>query len=398
MLNLRAGLLNLNPKLQAEGEALQAKLQQINPVDLQKELNAQIAEKFNSFIKTIPILCNDLNEYIRPATTAPIIWQEGSTCLYQYKGREEGKRDEGIKKENSLPYSLTLLLPSCPILIIPSLINRHYILDLEESNSFVKYLAGNGMDIYLAAWNEPLQEELSFSMDDYISRVEKMIDEIYEKTQKKVVLTGYCMGGLLSLAAALGKSDKLSAIAFLATPWDFHTGNFPRFIFDKGNLQIAELSLENYSKIPASFLQAIFYYMYPNLIGHKFEMYPLLNSGHYSKEEFLAIEHWVNDGISMTKNVAKTCFIDWVHNNNVAKLTWKVQGRLVNPAELADLPAFFAIPKKDNIVPYPCALPLTKYFTNSKVIEPNSGHVGMLAGTSAKAQTWEPFLKWVENL
>ena len=37
-----------------------------------------------------------------------------------------------------------------------------------------------------------------------------------------VVLAGYCMGGLLTLAAALRRPDLVRGLALLATPWDFH--------------------------------------------------------------------------------------------------------------------------------------------------------------------------------
>ncbi len=285
-----------------------------------------------------------------------------------------------------------------PLLIIPSLINRHYILDLDDSNSFVKYLSSNGVDTYLASWGEPHAEELEFSLDDYIVRITKMIDVVYKKTGQKIVLTGYCMGGLLSLAAAMGKSNKLQAIAFLATPWDFHARNFPRFILNKNNLASVKILLGNSGKIPAAFIQAMFYYLHANLIGHKFELYPFLNVGSYTKEEFLAVENWVNDGISMTKSVAQECFIGWVHKNNVAKLKWKTKGKIVTPIAIEHLPAFFAIPKKDNIVPPQCAFPLSEYFKNCTIIEPNAGHVGMVVGNSARTQTWEPFLQWLENI
>jgi len=285
-----------------------------------------------------------------------------------------------------------------PVLIIPSLINRHYILDLEEGNSFVKYLAGSGVDTYLAAWGEPLENELDFKADDYVARIGKMIDVIYNKTGQKIILTGYCMGGLLSLASVMEKSDKIKSIAFLATPWDFHSGDFPRFRLNNAQLKHAKTIIGSYNKIPASFIQALFYYIHAHLIGHKFEIYPLINTQTHSRQDFLAVENWVNDGISMTKAVAKECFIGWVNDNNVAKLKWKIKGKPVSPKIISHLPTFFAIPQKDSIVPPSCAMPLADYFKDCTIIKPSAGHVGMVVGTSAKLQTWEPFLAWVKKL
>lgn len=379
MQNLSKELPGLNPALQEEWLALRKKLLQKPLLELEKELQKQITKKLAGYLAAIPLFCLELYKYHRVEEDIPVIWQEGSTFLYNYKS-------EVTPTTSSLS----------PVLIIPSLINRHYILDLEEGNSFVRYLSGNGIDTYLASWGEPLQSELGLSLDDYVSRTEEMIDIVYAKTGRKVILTGYCMGGLLSLAASIGKSDKIQAIAFLATPWDFHSEDFPRFRLSAENLTRAESILEGYSKIPASLMQALFYYTHAHLIGHKFEIYPLINSSHTSQRGFLAIEHWVNDGISMTKAVAKECFVGWVNNNNVAKLQWKIKDQIVSPAQISHFPAFFAIPQKDSIVPTSCALPLADYFNECKVIKPNTGHVGMIVGACAKSQVWEPFLKWVE--
>jgi polyhydroxyalkanoate synthase len=385
MHSLRSGLLPLNPSLQKEGTALQEKLMQVPINVLEKELQKQVLEKLSGYFASIPAFCLELYKYQRNiCTTAPVIWQEGSSCLYEYEEKGEGRREKGK------------MAPS-PILIIPSLINRHYILDLEENNSFVQYLADNGINTYLAAWGEPYGNELGFSLDNYITRINDMIDTVYERTGRKMILAGYCMGGLLSLAAAMGKADRLQAIAFLATPWDFHSGDFLRFILDKRSLIKIQDFMGNYNKVPASFVQSLFYYLHAHLIDHKFKTFPFTNSIANSNGDFMAIENWVNDGISMTNAVAKECFIGWVNNNNVAELKWKIHGSNVNPEKLAYLPAFFAIPKKDSIVPFSCAYGLTGYFKDCQTIEPNAGHIGMIAGKAAKTQTWEPFLSWLSR-
>src|SRR4051812_48418667 len=130
MQSLKEELPGLNPALSVEWKQLQKKLLQKNPVELEKELQKQITEKLSGYLTSLPLFFADMNKYQRPLEKIPVIWREGSSCLYEYKGK--GKN-------------------SSPILIIPSLINRHYILDLEEGSSFVKYLAGNGIDTYLAS-------------------------------------------------------------------------------------------------------------------------------------------------------------------------------------------------------------------------------------------------------
>lgn len=374
MLSLREGSLELSSSLIEEGLELQKKLQQANPQELEKELQKQIVEKLSGCLSNIPAFYIGLLGFKRKEENIPVVWRDGSSYLYNYKATAKHPQ---------------------PILIIPSLINRHYILDLEENNSFVKFLADNGLDVYLASWGEPTTDELDFGLDSYISRIGKMIDTIYKTTGQKIVLGGYCMGGLLAMAGAMERSEKLKSIAFFSTPWDFHGGNFVRFILSEENLRATESIIDSYEKIPAAFVQAIFYYMHFSFVGQKFETHPFLAENSHYKDSFLALESWANDGISMTRTVAKECFFEWVNNNNVTKLKWKSCGEYVSPHKISHLPAFFAMPKKDRIVPPACAMPLTSYFNNHAIIEPNAGHIGMIVGTSAKQQTWQPFLEWV---
>ena len=68
----------------------------------------------------------------RAAGEGRSVWQEGTTRLLDY-GEHGGK----------------------PVLVIPSLINRHYILDLLPERSFVRFLRGAGLRPLVVDWGEP---------------------------------------------------------------------------------------------------------------------------------------------------------------------------------------------------------------------------------------------------
>src|ERR1700757_866101 len=110
------------------------------------------------------------------------------------------------------------------VLFIPSLINRAYVLDLMEGASMLRWLAAQGMHPYLLDWGWPAEVERHFTLTDYIAgRLERALAVI----PGPVILAGYCMGGLLALAAALRAqgTGKVSGLALLATPWDFHAAD-----------------------------------------------------------------------------------------------------------------------------------------------------------------------------
>jgi pimeloyl-ACP methyl ester carboxylesterase len=135
--------------------------------------------------------------FARTAPDPPAIWAEGGSRLLDYGG--EGP----------------------PVLFVPSLVNRAYVLDLVPERSLMRWLPGQGLRTLLLDWGWPGEAERLFTLTDYVAgRLERAL----AAAPGPVVLAGYCMGGLLALAAALRRPDRVRALALRATPWDFHAG------------------------------------------------------------------------------------------------------------------------------------------------------------------------------
>ncbi|PIR37680.1 MAG: hypothetical protein COV35_09310 [Alphaproteobacteria bacterium CG11_big_fil_rev_8_21_14_0_20_39_49] len=371
---LKRGSLNLNPQLEEEAKKLQEKLREKDLKELSLELTKQLNNRFSELVSVIKTL--NRYDYKRTLTEGETIWQEGSTRLLSFECESEKT-----------------------VIFIPSLINKSYILDLSEKRSFIRYLKKNGINSYLVDWGEPEQDELGFDLDDYIvGRLDKIIDHVRKVSKKPIILAGYCMGGLLAIASALRNSEKVNALGLFATPWDFHSDDFQRVNLDDKGAEALEQIINSSGKIPAGIIQSMFYYLHPESVQHKFEnFFSFINDESSDIEEFMAIEHWVNDGISMPSKVAKTCFIDWVHKNNVSNLKWKVGGNAVDPAKL-ELPVFVLNSDKDHIVPKGCFEPILPLLSNKTYLKLNIGHISIIAGSKAENSVWKPFKDWVGGI
>ena len=114
-----------------------------------------------------------------------------------------------------------------PLLIIPPSINKFYILDLQEHNSFVRYCVEQGQTVFLISWLNPSTEQGDISWDDYVGNgVIKAIDVAQEIVgSDKINALAWCVGGTL-LATTLAvmaarKDNRVASATFLTTLTDF---------------------------------------------------------------------------------------------------------------------------------------------------------------------------------
>ncbi len=313
--------------------------------------------------------------YKRNVSEPPTIWQRGGARL--------------------LDYGQQIFNPKSVVLFIPSLINRYYILDLEEERSFLRYLATQGIYPLVLDWGKSSEAEQKFNCGDYVTEIlSPAIDFIAKISAQPVALAGYCMGGVLALAAAKLKRRKISSLALLATPWDFHCPEFIPFVLEKKWQVEMARRIGEQKTLPAEMIQSLFYLTDPFVFEHKFRRFAELDPNSRFAKDFVALEHWVNDGVPMTSGVAHDSLIGWAQENRLMKGGWIVNGKKITPPP-ATLPTFIAIPKNDHVVPFECAMPLANKIKHARVIHPSAGHVGMIVGSHAKRELWQPYAEWL---
>ena len=327
-------------------------------------------------------LCDAIKRYIdtphiRTLIEPPCIWQQGSARLLDY-GQLEG--------------------PECDqlMLFVPSLINRYTILYLNEQRSMMRFLRSQGVYPIVLDWGTPSNNQQHDNISDNITNILlPAIDHIHDMSGEAVSLGGYCMGGILALAAAQLRPLKIDRLALFATPWNFHCDTFKPLILDDDYQGILAELIDSQDMIAAEMIQALFYVTDPFVFEEKFKRFATMKEGSPAARDFIAREHWVNDGVPMTRGVAQDCLVYWAQQNQLAKNKWKVANRIIRPEKISQ-PTFIAIPKQDHVVPHDCAWPLAELIPHAHVIHPNAGHVGMIAGGRAKRECWNPLLEWLQ--
>ena len=114
-----------------------------------------------------------------------------------------------------------------PLLLVPPCINKFYIMDLQPSNSLVRYAVEQGHTVFLVSWINPDASLKQASWDDYIETgAIKAIEVVREISgQDQVNTLGFCVGGTIvatALSIMLARGDKpASSLTLLTTLLDF---------------------------------------------------------------------------------------------------------------------------------------------------------------------------------
>jgi len=133
-----------------------------------------------------------------------------------------------------------------PLLIVPPWINKFYILDLREKNSYIKWAVDQGHTVFVISWVNPDERLAQKSFDAYVKEgVIAALDAIERQTgEKEVNAAGYCLGGTLlatTLAYLAAKRQKrILSATFFTTMTDFTDPGELGVFIDEGQVSSLE--------------------------------------------------------------------------------------------------------------------------------------------------------------
>ena len=372
---LMSASLPWKPSLVKEAAALRASLDGLDPEALARALEAEVRRRLDLLFRGFERYRH--HPYRRNLADPPALWQEGGTRLLDYGATAKAAKDGAV------------------VLFVPSLVNRGYILDLADGNSFLRWLAGRGLRPLLVDWGRPDARERAFDLTDYIAgRLERALDAATALAGGPVGLAGYCMGGNLALALALRRPREVRALALLATPWDFHADR-PELARAVAAAAGPMLRLaDRLGELSTDVLQALFFMLDPYLAPRKFVRFAAFEPGSPRELAFVALEDWLNDGVPLSAQVARECLQGWYGANTPGRGLWEVAGAPVDPQAVA-LPTLVIVPAQDRIVPPPSAEALVRLIPGAERLQPTVGHIGMMVSGVAESAVWRPLADWL---
>jgi poly[(R)-3-hydroxyalkanoate] polymerase subunit PhaC len=366
----RNGSLAWRPALAPAAAELKRSLESVPPDAFAAALNREIAARSEAFLDGIARYRH--HPYRRAAAEPPVLLARGTTRLLDY-------RPEG----------------GAPVLAVPSLINRGYVLDLLPESSLLRFLAAAGLRPLLVDWGRPGEAERQFDLTGYIAgRLEAVATAAMAATGRRLAVLGYCMGGLLAVALAQRRPDLVSGLVAMAAQWDFHAERAAQARLLGAMAPALARSFAPLGEVPVDVLQMFFLANDPLTAARKFTGLAAMPPGGAAERRFVALEDWLNDGVPLALKVAGEVLGGWYGANSPGKGQWRVAGRPVIPEEV-EAPSLVLVPRQDRIVPPLTAAALAGHLIEATRLDPPVGHIGMVVGQAAPGTVWRPLAEWL---
>lgn len=291
-----------------------------------------------------------------------------------------------------------------PILIIYALVNRPYIVDLQEERSLVSNLLKLGLDVYLTDWGYPSSDDCWLTLDKYINGyINNCVDVVCaHRNLQQINLLGICQGGTFSLCYSSLYPEKVKNLITTVTPVDFH--------IDEGLLNVwsgctlgsqaldVDLMVDTFGNIPGDFLNFVFVMLKPfQLSIHKYIDLLEIIECEDKLLNFLRMEKWIFDSPDQAGEAFRHFIKDFYQGNKLIKSEVEIGAKLVDLSNIC-IPVLNIYAEQDHLVPPPSSLALEKYVgSNDYTVRSFPvGHIGIYVSSRVEKDLPSTIFDWLK--
>ncbi len=286
-----------------------------------------------------------------------------------------------------------------PLLISYALVNRPYMMDLQQDRSLIRRLLEQGLDIYLIDWGYPNGADRFLDLDDYINgflhnSLQHVLDE--HKIDAANVL-GVCQGGTFSLCYTALHPERVKNLVTMVTPVDFRT---PENLLSKWAQDMdVDAVVDSSGNVSGEMLNMAYVSLMPfRLMQQKYVSLVDILKDPRQVENFMRMEKWIFDSPDQSGDAFRQ-FTKWFfQENRLVKGTVELGGRKVDLKQITQ-PVLNIYGRQDHLVPPSASIPMERYVGSKDytAFEMDVGHIGMyVSGKSQKALP-ETIAQWLKD-
>jgi polyhydroxyalkanoate synthase len=243
-----------------------------------------------------------------------------------------------------------------PLLVIPPWINKYYILDLREKNSFLRWAVNEGMTVFVISWVNPDGTLAHKDFEDYLTEGTLAALDAVEKVtgESDANVVGYCLGGTL-LAATLGhlaakkEQKRIASATYMTSLIDFTAAGELEVFIDEAQVASLEKKMNERGYLEGSEMATTFNMLRANDLIWSF----VINNYLLGRDPFpFDLLHWNCDSTRMP-----AAMHSYYLRNMYMKNLLREPGALTlagTPIDLSKVttPSYFVSAMEDHIAPW----------------------------------------------
>jgi polyhydroxyalkanoate synthase len=274
-----------------------------------------------------------------------------------------------------------------PLVIIPPWINKYYILDLREKNSFIRWAVQQGHTVFVLSWVNPDAKLAQKGFDDYMREGPLAALDAIEKLtgERQVNFIGYCLGGTL-LGATLAylaakKQERVACATFFVSLLDFSQPGELGVFIDEAQVDSLEKKMNERGYLEGSEMAGTFNLLRANDLVWSF----VINNYLLGKDPFpFDLLYWNADSTRMPARMHAY----YLRNMYIKNLMGVPGGLELGgvPIDLSKVkvPAYFISTVEDHIAPWKTTYKGAQYLGGPvQFVLGGSGHIAGIVNPPA---------------
>jgi polyhydroxyalkanoate synthase len=317
-------------------------------------------------------------------------------------------KEEVYREDNVVLYRYTPMVERpfpIPVLIVYALVNRPYMVDLQEDRSLVQSLLKLGIDVYLIDWGYPSRGDCWLTLDDYINGyLNNCVDAVCARHGlDRINLLGICQGGTFSLCYAALYQEKVKNLITMVAPVDFQVKDGLLNLWvgcSPGSPGMdVDLLVNALGNIPGEFMNFGFLLMKPFELGLRkyLDLIEILDDDK-KLLNFLRMEKWIFDSPDQAGEAYRQFMKDFYQGNKLIKGEVKIGGKPVDLREIR-VPVLNVYAEQDHLVPPASSVALVRYVGSADytVKAFPVGHIGMYVSGKVQQDLPPTIANWLKE-
>ncbi len=287
--------------------------------------------------------------------------------------------------------------PRLPVLLVPSIINRWYVLDLRPAATLAGELVRAGHRVYLLDWGVPRDEDRLLGWDDLVARIGRAARAtLRDSGATRLGLLGYCMGATLAGIWTALNPERVAGFVNLAGPFDFAQAGMLGTLTDRRWFDPAAAAAAG--NIAPWLMQSGFVALRPTQQLGKWVSFLDRAWDPAAREAFWALEGWAGDNVAFPAAAYERYVRELYQENQLVLGRHHVAGARVDLSRI-DAPLFTITADRDGICPPPAALALGALVSSRdrEALELSGGHVGAVVGAKATRTLYPRLASWLRE-